>query len=119
VNSTSVWYTSMAFLQLLDNGNKKGNVKQSSQIVVTSSIGGFNKKAPGGWAYGPSKAAATHIAKQLSVVLPTWNIRWVFRSRLGTKLANFVAGRIVSAQDVSIFPVAHEFISYDKVANIT
>jgi NAD(P)-dependent dehydrogenase (short-subunit alcohol dehydrogenase family) len=77
VNSTSVWYTSMAFLKLLDNGNKKANVMQSSQVVVTSSIGAFNKKAPGGWAYGPSKAAATHIAKQLSVVLPTWNIRWV------------------------------------------
>jgi NAD(P)-dependent dehydrogenase (short-subunit alcohol dehydrogenase family) len=44
-------------------------------VVVTSSIGGFNKSAPGGWAYGPSKAAATHIAKMLSVVLPTWGIR--------------------------------------------
>jgi len=75
VNATSVWYTAMAFLKLLDNGNKKGNVVQSSQVVVTSSIGGFNKKAPGGYAYGPSKAAATHIAKQLSNVLPTWNIR--------------------------------------------
>ncbi|KAK3381585.1 hypothetical protein B0H63DRAFT_209196 [Podospora didyma] len=75
VNATSVWYTSMAFLKLLDSGNKKGNVVQTSQVVVTSSIAGFNKKAPGGWAYGPSKAAATHIAKQLSNVLPTWNIR--------------------------------------------
>jgi NAD(P)-dependent dehydrogenase (short-subunit alcohol dehydrogenase family) len=75
VNATSVWYTAMAFLKLLDHGNKKANVTQSSQVVVTSSIGGFNKKAPGGWAYGPSKAAATHIAKQLSNVLPTWNIR--------------------------------------------
>ncbi|KAK3349904.1 hypothetical protein B0T25DRAFT_458899 [Lasiosphaeria hispida] len=75
VNATSVWFTAMAFLKLLDNGNRKGNVVQTSQVVVTSSIGGFNKKAPGGWAYGPSKAAATHIAKQLSSVLPTWNIR--------------------------------------------
>ena len=75
VNATGVWYTAMAFLRLLDNGNKKGNVVQSSQVVVTSSIGGFNKKAPGGWAYGASKAAATHISKQLSNVLPTWNIR--------------------------------------------
>ncbi|KAK3316326.1 hypothetical protein B0H66DRAFT_291588 [Apodospora peruviana] len=75
VNATSVWYTAMAFLKLLDSGNKKQNVLQSSQVVVTSSIGGFNKQAPGGWAYGPSKAAATHIAKQLSSVLPTWDIR--------------------------------------------
>ncbi|KAK4249552.1 hypothetical protein C7999DRAFT_12592 [Corynascus novoguineensis] len=77
VNSTSVWFTTMAFLKLLDAGNKKGRGVRgvSSQVVVTSSIGGFNKAAPGGWAYGPSKAAATHIAKMLSVVLPTWNIR--------------------------------------------
>jgi len=75
VNATAVWYSAMAFLKLLDAGNRKGNVVQSSQVVVTSSIGGFNKKAPGGWAYGPSKAAATHIAKQLSLVLPEWNVR--------------------------------------------
>ncbi|KAK1759666.1 hypothetical protein QBC47DRAFT_372737 [Echria macrotheca] len=75
VNATSVWFTAMALLKLLDNGNKRANVVQTSQVIVTSSIGGFNKKAPGGWAYGPSKAAATHIAKQLSNVLITWNIR--------------------------------------------
>ncbi|KAH6617870.1 hypothetical protein B0J18DRAFT_435816 [Chaetomium sp. MPI-SDFR-AT-0129] len=85
VNSTSVWYTAMAFLKLLDAGNKAGADEGAgwgpkvngvpSQVVVTSSIGAFNKAAPGGWAYGPSKAAATHIAKMLSNVLPTWNIR--------------------------------------------
>jgi NAD(P)-dependent dehydrogenase (short-subunit alcohol dehydrogenase family) len=65
----------VAFLKLLDNGNKKGNVEQPSQVIVTSSIGAFNKKAPGGWAYNQSKAAVTLAAKQLSVVLPNWNIR--------------------------------------------
>jgi NAD(P)-dependent dehydrogenase (short-subunit alcohol dehydrogenase family) len=76
VNGTSVWFTAMAFLKLLDEGNKRrGGLGVSSQVVVTSSISGFNKSAPGGWAYGPSKAAATHIAKMLSVVLPTWGIR--------------------------------------------
>ncbi len=79
VNGTAVWYTAMAFLGLLDRGNKRaeagGEWAVSSQVVVTSSIAGFNKAAPGGWAYGPSKAAATHIAKMLSAVLPTWGIR--------------------------------------------
>jgi len=75
VNVTAVWYTAMAFLKLLDAGNKKGNLEQSSQVIITSSIGGFNKAAPGGWAYGQSKAAATHCMKQLALVLPTWNIR--------------------------------------------
>lgn len=78
VNSAAVWFTAVAFLKLLDAGNRRGNMPGvRSQVVVTSSIAGFNKMAPGGWAYGPSKAAATHIAKMLSVVLPKWGIRWV------------------------------------------
>lgn len=75
VNTAAVWFTTMAFLKLLDKGNKKGNVEQSSQVVITSSIASFNKKAPGGWPYGQSKAGATLAAKQLSVALPQWNIR--------------------------------------------
>lgn len=78
VNASSVWFTAMSCLRLLDAGNRRGNLGWSSQVVVTSSIAAFNKKAPGGWAYGQSKAAATHIAKQLSIVLPTWNIRYEF-----------------------------------------
>lgn len=75
VNAAAVWFTVMALLKLLDAGNRRGNVSQSSQVVVTSSIGGFNKKAPGGFAYGQSKAAATLATKQLAVALPQWNIR--------------------------------------------
>lgn len=75
VNVSGVWYTTMAFLNLLDLGNQKGNVPQSSQVITTGSIGAFNKIAPGGWAYGQSKAAATLLSKHLSSVLPQWNIR--------------------------------------------
>ncbi|QPC71148.1 hypothetical protein HYE68_001900 [Fusarium pseudograminearum] len=75
INTASVWYTSVAFLGLLKKGNEKANVEQTSQIIVTSSIAAFNKKAPGGWAYGQSKAGAVLAAKQLAVALPQWNIR--------------------------------------------
>ena len=75
VNVASVWYTTMAFLKLLDKGNKKGNVAWTSQVVVTTSVAAYNKKAPGGWAYGQSKSAVTHAMKHLSVALPQWNIR--------------------------------------------
>lgn len=75
VNAVAVWYTAMAFLKLLDKGNQKKNVRQSSQIVVVSSIAGFNKKQTAGYAYGQSKAAATHATKMLAVALPQWNIR--------------------------------------------
>ncbi|KAM0322294.1 hypothetical protein ACHAQA_009583 [Verticillium albo-atrum] len=75
VNVSAVWYTTMAFLDLLDKGNKARNVEQSSQVIVTSSIGAFNKTAPGGWAYGQSKAAVTLLSKHLAAVLPRWDIR--------------------------------------------
>lgn len=77
VNVAAVWYTSIAFLDLLSKGNDKGNLEQSSQIIITSSVASFNKKAPSGWAYGQSKAAATLATKQLGVALPQWNIRYV------------------------------------------
>ncbi|KAI3335640.1 short chain dehydrogenase [Ustulina deusta] len=75
VNASAVWYTTMAFLKLLDAGNSRANVDQKSQVVAISSIGGFNKINTGGFAYGQSKAACTHLIKQLSVVLPQWDIR--------------------------------------------
>ncbi|KAK3492848.1 uncharacterized protein B0T23DRAFT_429076 [Neurospora hispaniola] len=90
VNVGSVWYTSMACLELLEKGNTLAAQQQqqegqgqgqmvwkesASQIVVTSSIAALNKAAPGGWAYGVSKAAATHVGKQLAVLLPRWGIR--------------------------------------------
>ncbi|KAI1257563.1 hypothetical protein MGN70_000606 [Eutypa lata] len=79
VNATAVWYTTMYFLKLLEYvstaGNKHGNVEQKSQVVATSSIGGFNKQNTGGYAYGQSKAACTHLVKQLAIALPQWDIR--------------------------------------------
>lgn len=75
VNVVGVWFTAVAFLGLLDEGNKKGNVVQKSQVIVTSSIGGFNRMVPGGFAYGQSKAAATHLAKQMASNLVPFEIR--------------------------------------------
>ncbi|RYP11956.1 hypothetical protein DL765_007535 [Monosporascus sp. GIB2] len=97
INTTAVWYTAMSFLKLLEYasthllsglltlprltldsffaGNKQGNVEQKSQVVALSSIGGFNKQNTGGYAYGQSKAACTHLIKQLSIALPQWDIR--------------------------------------------
>jgi NAD(P)-dependent dehydrogenase (short-subunit alcohol dehydrogenase family) len=75
LNTVAVWYTVLAFLGLLDEGNKKGNVQQRSQVLATSSIGGFNRNVPGGYAYGQSKAATTHMMKQLATGLSPFGIR--------------------------------------------
>ena len=75
VNTSAVWYTIIAFLGLLDEGNKKGNLETKSQVIATSSIGGFNRNVPGGYAYGQSKAATTHLIKQLATSLVAYGIR--------------------------------------------
>jgi NAD(P)-dependent dehydrogenase (short-subunit alcohol dehydrogenase family) len=75
LNTAAVWYTIMAFLELLDEGNKKGNVEQKSQVIATGSIGAFNRTVPGGYAYGESKAATTHMMKQLATGLAPFGIR--------------------------------------------
>ncbi|KAI0483880.1 short chain dehydrogenase [Xylaria cf. heliscus] len=72
VNASAVWYTTMAFLKLLEAGNTRANVEQKSQVIATSSIAAFNKISTGGYA---CKAACTHLIKHLSVVLPKWDIR--------------------------------------------
>jgi NAD(P)-dependent dehydrogenase (short-subunit alcohol dehydrogenase family) len=64
----------IAFLELLDKGNKK-NGNQRSQVVATSSISGFNRNVPGGFAYGGSKAATTQMMKQFATVLSPYGIR--------------------------------------------
>ncbi|KAF3352530.1 hypothetical protein VD0004_g5605 [Verticillium dahliae] len=46
-NVVATWYTTMAFLRLLDAGNRKGNVRQKSQVVAITSIAAFNKNATG------------------------------------------------------------------------
>ncbi|KAF3761551.1 NAD(P)-binding protein [Cryphonectria parasitica EP155] len=108
VNVSSVWYTAMACLDLLDKGNKKGNLGWSSQVVVTSSIAGFNRKAPGGYAYGQSKAGTTHAVKQLAIVLPTWGIRvnavapGLFPSEMSAPILHKIGAEKGSTGDISV-----------------
>lgn len=75
VNSTAVFYTVVAFLELLDKGNKAGNVTQRSQVIAISSIGGFNRVPLAGYPYGSSKAAAIHMMKQFATTLVPYDIR--------------------------------------------
>ena len=75
INVAAVHYTLAAFLHLLHAGNRKNNVQQKSQFIVTSSIGGFNRNVPGGYAYGQSKAAATHLVKQMATQMVPYGIR--------------------------------------------
>lgn len=92
VNVMGAWFTMVAFMNLLDAGNKNaisgqsgafgsptqaGSKKPSvqSQVVFTSSLAAFSR---GYWtspAYGGSKAAITHLMKQAATNLAPYGIR--------------------------------------------
>jgi NAD(P)-dependent dehydrogenase (short-subunit alcohol dehydrogenase family) len=76
-NVSAVYFTSVAFLSLLHAGNQKMLEKTgySSQIVVTSSIAGYSKQIQSSVAYSASKAAATHLARNLSTYFVHLQIR--------------------------------------------
>ncbi|KAL7619620.1 hypothetical protein AAE478_010161 [Parahypoxylon ruwenzoriense] len=74
-NTTGVFNTVTAFLELLDEGNKRGNLKQKSQVIATSSIGAYNRSPLAGYAYGSSKAAVIHMMKQFATSLVPYGIR--------------------------------------------
>lgn len=75
VNVRGVYYTVTAFLPLLEAGNAKKNVEQSSQVVITSSIGGFHRVPFPHFAYCASKAAVTHMGKQMATAFHPYRIR--------------------------------------------
>lgn len=76
INVTAVLFTAYAFLELLDAGNKKNIIPDTkSQILVTSSIAGYIKKPDQSMAYKTSKAATTHLVKNLAGELVPFDIR--------------------------------------------
>lgn len=76
-NVTGVYFTAIAFLSLLHAGNQKMLEKSgySSQIVVMSSIAGYSKQIQASIAYSASKAAATHLARNLATYFVNLQIR--------------------------------------------
>ncbi|KAF7299438.1 2OG-Fe oxygenase [Mycena indigotica] len=85
-NVTSVYYTTIAFLDLLHQGNLRkrrpddGHSHQpplfSSQVLSISSSGGFRLDANIlSLSYTLSKAACTHLGKLLANLLAPWGIR--------------------------------------------
>lgn len=75
VNTSAVFFAVIAFLNLLEAGNQRGNVEQKSQVIATSSIGAHNRLAMAGYAYSTSKAAVTHMMKQSATSFAPYGIR--------------------------------------------
>ena len=96
VNTSAVFFCIVAFLKLLDAGNRQGNVEQKSQVIATSSIGAFNRKPTGGYAYGQSKAATTLLMKHMATNLVPYGIRAnvVAPGRKSSSSDKFPSGRM-------------------------
>lgn len=75
INTTAVFTTMVAFLDLLDQGNKAGNVGQKSQFLAVTSVGAYNRMPLAGFIYNSSKAAAVHLVKQFATSMAPYGIR--------------------------------------------
>ncbi|KAH8159700.1 hypothetical protein CIB48_g8541 [Xylaria polymorpha] len=89
VNTTGAYFTILAFLELLDAGNKnalKGGFGKplregskvpliQSQAIVTSSIGAYSRERATPPAYSASKSAVAHIAQHAATNLAPYQIR--------------------------------------------
>lgn len=77
VNVSSVFYTAMAFLDLLDQGNKRAGPgrPQKGSIVVTTSAAAYARMTFVGMGYNAAKAGATHLVKVLATRLVDFKIR--------------------------------------------
>jgi NAD(P)-dependent dehydrogenase (short-subunit alcohol dehydrogenase family) len=59
---TAVYFTTVAFLPLLQAAvNEKGNL--SSSVIVTSSMSGIMRHAQGHFSYNAAKGATVHLAR--------------------------------------------------------
>lgn len=74
-NVGAVFTTSMAFLELLDAGNKRrAKEAPTSQIITIGSVGGLNRFTSS-FIYNASKAAVHHLMKNLGAFFVPFDIR--------------------------------------------
>lgn len=77
VNVTAAYYTTVQFLELLDAGNRKRNMRCiTSQVITVASLAAFRRDDKNFTiSYTVSKAAAVHLGKLLANMLKGWQIR--------------------------------------------
>ncbi|KAI0907466.1 short chain dehydrogenase [Ustulina deusta] len=112
VNVTGAYFTILAFLELLDAGNKNavegggfgrperdgGRVPRvQSQVVVTSSIGAHSREKAASPAYAASKAAITQLAQHAATNLAPYQIR--VNTLAPGFFASEMAGPLISSRD--------------------
>lgn len=129
-NSSSIAFSTFAFLELLDAGNKNPSSSpgRKSQVLVTSSIAGYLRVQGSNLAYGASKAAATHLVKHLAGTLAPFAIR-VNGIAPGLFPSDLAAGLIAGIKpdgdageegsiDASVIPATRTGVEEDMVGTV-
>ena len=75
LNCTAVFYTIIAFLELLDQGNTQ-SYQVKSQVIATASTAAYLRNPRAGYAYCSSKAALISMIKCFSSYCVPWGIRF-------------------------------------------
>jgi NAD(P)-dependent dehydrogenase (short-subunit alcohol dehydrogenase family) len=77
LNCTALYYTILAFMELLDEGNKSSGYEGGkSQVIATASTASFLRHPRAGYAYLSSKAAVISLIKAFSTFCVPWGIRF-------------------------------------------
>lgn len=76
LNCTALYYTVLAFLTLLDEGNHSRFPGGKSQVIATASTASFLRHPKAGYAYLSSKAAVISLIKCFSTFCVPWGIRF-------------------------------------------
>ena len=76
LNCTALYYTVLAFLELLDEGNSSRYPGGKSQVIATASTASFLRHPRAGYAYLSSKAAVISLIKCFSTFCVPWGIRF-------------------------------------------
>lgn len=75
LNCTGVFYSVIAFMELLDAGNNT-TYPCKSQVIATASTASFLRQPRAGFAYTSSKAALVSMMKSFSSFCVPWGIRF-------------------------------------------
>ena len=76
LNCTGVYYTIIAFLELLDKGNSQGLDSPKSQVLAAASMASFLRDSRYGFAYSSSKSAVVSLIKTFATYCVPWGIRF-------------------------------------------
>lgn len=75
-NVTSVYFTTVAFLPLLQaSQNHQSRAPRSPSVIVISSMSGIMRNSQGHFAYNAAKGATVHLSKLMSSEFEKTNIR--------------------------------------------